>query len=57
MSSRMPEILNNEKCPNKISLKIRRKKTKDIKKTISKKYMDLLLDISYVYESNLSLMQ
>jgi hypothetical protein len=52
-SNRMHKILKNEKCPNNISLKIRKEKMRDISNKASNKYIDLLLDISCIYESNL----
>ena len=47
----MPNIMQNEKCPNKISLKNRTKKMHDIKNEASKKYIDLLLSRVDAYEA------
>jgi len=50
-SVRMSDIMKNEKCPNKISLKNRTKKMHDISNKASKKYIDLLLSRVDAYES------
>ncbi len=50
-SKRMPMIMQNQKCPNKVSLIDRQSKLQDIKKGTSKKYFDLLLSRTSAYES------
>ena len=50
-SVRMPNIMQNENCPNKISLKNRTKKMHDITNGASKKYIDLLLSRIDAYET------
>jgi len=50
-SKRMSAIMENERCPNKLSLKNRESKMDDISKHTSKKYIDLLLSRVDIYES------
>jgi len=45
-------ILTKEKCPNKISLKQRANKLKEIKKIASEKYINLLNEMINQYENN-----
>ncbi len=55
-SSRMPKIMTNEKCPNKIEKKNREKKLDEILLMASNKYIDLLLSRVADYESAQSIM-
>jgi len=49
-------VLDREKCPSKISLKMRKKKLDDIKSKASKKYMKLLDEMVINYEEENSVL-
>lgn len=50
ISSRMPLILNRERCPSKISVETRAKKIKYIKKIASKNMFNLMMNFVSKYE-------
>jgi hypothetical protein len=53
-STRMAKILDQEKCPNKISIKNREKKISEISKNSQSHYFDILLECISIYEKRFS---